>query len=110
MASPRRIRWTGPALNDLRSIRNHVTAEGRPAAAKRLAERIRVAVLRLQDHPRSGRPVPEFRGAGSPEGGQIGRYREVIVNSYRIIYELSENMVIVLRIWHGRRDLTQLER
>ncbi len=101
MAESYRIRWTGPALNDLRSIRNYVTAEGRPAATKRLVDKIRDAVLRLKAHPRSGRLVPEFRGAG---------YREVIVNPYRIVYELTESMVIVLRIWHGRRDLKRLER
>lgn len=101
MAESFGIRWTGPALNDLRSIREYVAAEGRPAAAKRLAEKLRNAVLRLQAHPRSGRPVPEFRGAG---------YREVIVHPYRIVYELTEGTVIVLRVWHGRRDLTRLER
>ena len=95
------IRWTGPALMDLRSIRDEITAEGRPAAAKRLAKRIRDSVLRLQRHPHSGRPVPEFPGAG---------YREVIVTPYRIVYELAEERVVVLRVWHGRRDLTRLER
>lgn len=95
------ILWTEPALVDLRSIRDYVSAEGRPAAAKRLAKRIRDAVLRLKDHPHSGRLVPEFPGAG---------YREVIVTPYRVVYELSADNVIVLRVWHGRRDLTRLER
>ncbi len=95
------IQWAGPALADLRSIRDEITAEGRPAAAKRLAKKIRDAVLRLQPHPYSGRPVPEFPGAG---------YREVIVAPYRIVYELADDRVFILRIWHGRRDLTRLER
>ncbi len=95
------ILWTGPALNDLRSVRDDITAEGRPAAAKRLAKKIRDSVLRLQAHPNSGRPVPEFPGGG---------YREVIVTPYRIVYELTESKVFILRVWHGRRDLTRLER
>ena len=86
---------------DLRTIRDEIAAEGRPTAAKRLAKKIRDAVLRLQPHPYSGRLVPEFPGS---------RYREVIVAPYRIVYELTENKVIVLRVWHGRRDLTRLER
>ena len=100
---PRRfvILWTGPALNDLRSVRDDIAAEGRPAAAKRLAEKIRDSVLRLRAFPNSGRPVPEFPSAG---------YREVIVSPYRVVYELTENRVVVLRVWHGRRDLTRLER
>ncbi len=100
---PRRfdVLWTGPALIDLRSIRDDITAEGRPTAAKRLAKKIRDSVLRLQAYPNSGRPVPEFPGA---------RYREVIVTPYRVVYELTESKVVVLRVWHGRRDLTRLER
>ena len=100
---PRRdeILWTGPALADLRSTRDDVAAEGRPKAAKRLANKIRDAVLRLQAHPHSGRLVPEFPGGG---------YREVIVTPYRVVYELSGDKVVILRVWHGRRDLTQLER
>ncbi len=101
MPSRFEIFWTGPALVDLRSVRDDVATEGKPAAAKRLAKKIRDSVLRLQVHPRSGRPVPEFPGAG---------YREVIVNPYRVVYELAENRVVVLRVWHGRRDLTRLER
>ncbi len=100
---PRRfeILWTGPALIDLRSVRDDIAAEGKPAAAKRMAKKIRNCVLRLQAHPHSGRSVPEFPGAG---------YREVIVNPYRVVYELADNKVVVLRVWHGRRDLTRLER
>ncbi len=95
------ILWTGPALFDLRTVRDDIAAEGRPAAAQRLAKEIRDSVLRLQVHPRSDRPVPEFPGAG---------YREVIVHPYRVVYELAENEVGILRVWHGRRDLTRLER
>ena len=95
------ILWTGPALNDLRSIRHYIAGDGRPQAAKRLARKIRQAVQRLVSHPGSGRRVPEFAGAG---------YREVIVAPYRIVYELTSSTVIVLRVWHGRRDLGRLER
>jgi addiction module RelE/StbE family toxin len=95
------IWWTGPALDDLRSIRDHVAAEGRPRAARRLAERIQRRVVALETHPLSGRRVPEFPASG---------YREVIVAPYRIVYVLTDDKIIVLRVWHGRRDLTGLER
>jgi addiction module RelE/StbE family toxin len=93
------IYWSGPALNDLRSIKDYVSRD-KPKAARHLAERISRSVLDLADFPESGRSVPEFPGAG---------YREVIVTPYRIIYEVTEDRVVVLRVWHGRRDLTQLE-
>jgi len=93
--------WTGPALEDLRSIRDYIAAEGRPRAARRLAEKIRQRVLDLETHPSVGREVPEFTGAG---------YRELVVTPYRIVNELSEESDVILRIWHGRRDLGRLER
>jgi plasmid stabilization system protein ParE len=58
-------------------------------------------VLDLAESPEAGRWVPEFPGAG---------YREVILTPYRIIYEVTDDKIVVLRVWHSRRDLTQLER
>ena len=93
---PERIVWTGPALADLRHIRDYVSRDD-PAAAVRLADRLRKRVLALQVHPRMGRVVPELSTRG---------LREVIVAPYRIVYEVWEREVVVLRVWHGRRDLS----
>ena len=90
------LRWTGPALADLRSIRRYV-ARDKPAAAKALAERIRTSVLRLRRFPESGRVVPELEPRG---------YKEMIVHPYRIVYQVRAREVLILRVWHGRRDLT----
>ena len=98
---PRRwvLRWTGLALSDLRSIRLYV-AQDKPAVAKALAERIRRSVLRLREYPESGRVVPELEAQG---------YREVLVPPYRIIYVVRAHEIFILRVWHGRRDLTEGE-
>lgn len=90
------ILWTDLALEDLHSIRRYI-AYDKPGAAKRLAERIRQRVNDLAPHPLSGRLVPEFPRSG---------YREVIVTPYRIIYEVVGGRLEVLRVWHGRRELT----
>lgn len=95
MARKHKLLWSGPALDDLREIRNYVSRD-KPEAAKRLAKAIRQKVLRLKEHPLSGRVVPELPGLG---------YREVIVASYRIVYEVQKNRVIILRVWHERRKL-----
>jgi len=94
------LRWTGPALADLRAIRLYV-AQDKPEAAKALAEKIRTSVLRLRTLPESGRVVAELEPRG---------YREIIVPPYRIIYEVGAREVIILRVWHGRRDLGELGR
>lgn len=88
------ILWTGPALDDLRGIREYVSRDN-PPAAKRLATRIRDGVKRLARHPRSGRIVPELAGLG---------FREVIVAPYRIVYLVKDGQIVILRVWHGRRD------
>ena len=95
MPRKKKIFWTGPALDDLGDIRDYVSQDD-PAAAKRLAEKIRSGVLRLADHPLSGRVVPELSGLD---------YREVIVAPYRIVYAVKRDKVIILRVWHGRREM-----
>ena len=37
-----------------------------------------------------------------------GAVRELVVGSYRLIYEISEEDVFVLALIHGARDLTEL--
>ena len=59
-------------------------------------------VMSLQKHPRSGRIVPELEKQG------ITQYRELIQGYYRIIYEISENIVIVHTIIDGRRNFEDI--
>ena len=89
----RKLLWSGPALDDLREIREYVSRD-RPAAAKELARSINGSVLRLREHPHCGRVVPEISRPAC---------REVIVPPYRIIYEVQPTRVVILRVWHGRR-------
>jgi plasmid stabilization system protein ParE len=51
--------------------------------------------------PRLGRIVPEF---GNPQ------IREIISQSYRIIYKFDEegDSVAILRIWHGARGTPEM--
>ncbi|MCK9462546.1 MAG: type II toxin-antitoxin system RelE/ParE family toxin [Proteobacteria bacterium] len=94
MAGKKKALWTGPALRDLEEMRDWISRDN-PTAARRLAQRIRDAVRRAQRHPESGRVVPELA---------MSVYRETIVSPYRIIYTLNENALVVLRVWHGKRD------
>jgi plasmid stabilization system protein ParE len=53
------VLWAPQAIQDVEAIRAHV---GRDSArqADLVVERIVAAAARLQDHPRSGRVVPEL--------------------------------------------------
>lgn len=97
MATKKRITWTGPALQDLLEMREYVRRTN-PSAARKLAALIRRRVLSLRDHPRSGRVVPELAERGC---------RELVVAPYRIVYMVEKGRVSILRVWHGRRDLSQ---
>jgi toxin ParE1/3/4 len=91
-----KIKWSDLAIADLESIREYVSND-KPVAAERLAERLRQSVLRLAEQPQSGRPLPEFPGTA---------IREVIVAPYRIVYEPQDDRIVILRVWHGRRQIS----
>ncbi len=54
--------------------------------------------MSLKEYPKSGRIVPELEKQG------ILQYRELIQGYYRIIYEISDDKVIVHTIIDGRRN------
>lgn len=64
----------------------------RPTAARRLRERAERVLRRLENHPRSGRRIPEF-----PELP----YREVVVAPYRFFYREDDHTVWVVAVWHS---------
>lgn len=59
-------------------------------------------VMSLQEHPKSGRTVPELERQG------ITKYRELIQEYYRIVYEISGNKVIIHTIIDGRRNFEDI--
>lgn len=77
-----------------------VAARDAPRYATLFAERVFQATDRLAQFSRVGRVVPE-----------VGRddIREVIVQSYRVIYRLLPDEVEILTIHHGARPLERFE-
>jgi len=93
-----RLEWTDPAVEDLQDIVDYIARDS-SFYADVVAERIVLAVERLASFPRSGRIVPE---ADDP------RIREVIVQSYRVMYRVKQRMVQVLAVLHSARDLAAM--
>ena len=59
-------------------------------------------IMSLKKHPRSVRVVPELEKQG------ILQYRELIQGYYRIVYEISDDKVIVHTIIDGRRNFEDI--
>ena len=90
-----RLEWADPAVEDLRGIVDYIARDS-SLYADAVAERIVLAVERLVSFPRSGRIVPE---ADDP------RIREIIIQSYRVMYRVKQRKVQILAVLHGARNL-----
>jgi len=90
-----KIVWTLRSRQDLREIATFI-ARDNPAAAIKLGDLIFARVDSLENFPELGRVVPERNQAS---------IREIVVKNYRVVYRLrhSENIIEVLRVWHGAR-------
>jgi toxin ParE1/3/4 len=90
----RRVSWSRGARDDLDSILAFI-AEDSPEAAMKVLD----VVLRLADSlsglSERGRMVPEIANP---------RIREVLVYSYRLLYEITDSEVRLLALVHGARD------
>ena len=88
------VKWTSTAKNDLKKIYSYI-AEDSKYYARRVAQDIVEKTEGLNDFPEIGRIVPEINDK---------KIRELIVYSYRLIYEVKNDDVDILAIIHGKRD------
>lgn len=89
------IRWTERAAADLVAIGDYIAAD-KPAAARAWVERLRERAANIAETPLAGRTVPE-----------LGRddVREIFLRSYRIVYRVVPEGIVVLTIFEGHRPL-----
>ena len=91
-----KIRWSRKAISDLKSIRDYI-AKDSPAAAQRVAARIKEATIRLTKFPHSGRP------------GRVPGSRELVIpgTSYIAAYRIQGEEVQIASVLHGRQRWPQ---
>ncbi|HTR26692.1 MAG TPA: type II toxin-antitoxin system RelE/ParE family toxin [Terriglobales bacterium] len=90
-----RIVWSRCAAQDLDSITDYIAADS-PAYAGVVLKNIVNQTRILARFPRAGRKVPEFDDEN---------IRELIAYSYRIIYRLQDEEVLIVAVIHGKRVL-----
>ena len=88
--------WSIPAKQDLKKIYDYIARD-----SKYYAEKVSQDILersdKLNEFPEIGRIVPEI--------GEVN-IREVIVYSYRLIYEISSDKIEVLALIHCKQDFS----
>ncbi len=92
--------WSQEALDDIDSIAEYISRDSL-YHAQQVVERIVDMGESLPMQPRLGRVVPELN---NPE------VRERFVYSYRLIYELKNDVIHILAVIHGKRLLESVER
>ncbi len=92
----RRVVWTEQARRMLDDAVSYVAQESRPSA-ERLLMRALDAASSLDLHSERGRLVPEL---------DQPNIRQLLVQRYRLLYEVTPAEVQVLAFVHGARDLT----
>ena len=91
--------WSPEALDDVDDIAAYIARDS-AVYAEAVVDRIIGTTRRLGEHPLAGRVVPE-------RGNE--RYREVFVYSYRVIYRIDDDQVLVLAVIHGKRLLDAID-
>lgn len=95
-----RVEWSEPAREDLDDLVRYISKDS-AYYARLFAERILHATRRLRDFPESGRGIPE---------AEDDTLREIIVQGYRVMYRQEADLVLVLAVIHGSRDVSGQEK
>jgi plasmid stabilization system protein ParE len=94
----RQIIWTESAWSDLDEAADFIARDSAYYAAAFVLEARDVSRI-LKSQPQIGRMVPELNNPA---------IRELLVGSYRLIYQIKSDRVYILGFIHGARDLPSL--
>lgn len=100
MSKSRKVVWTQTALRDLDRIIAFIYND-RPLVAKRLLKEIKTASQTLHKNSSRGRLVPELAHIPGL------KFRELIMNPWRLIYQINSR-VEILAFLDSRRDLDEI--
>lgn len=88
------VRWSLPAAEDLERVCERIERDS-PEAARRVARTIYDSCTNLKDFPHHGRASTRMAGR-----------RELVfsVLPYIVVYQVTEHVVEISRIFHGAQD------
>jgi len=91
----KKIKWSPKAIQSFEEICNYISKDSEYYASI-FAKKINAIVKEIPRFPKLGRVVPEY---------QEENLREKIFQSYRIVYRLKADIVEIVVISHGAKQL-----
>ena len=88
------IQWTSKALDDVNRLFEFLALVNRQAAAKTV-QNLTSAPVRILEQPRIGEKLDEFLPR---------EVRRLLIGQYEMRYELQNDKLYILRIWHTREQ------
>jgi len=89
------IRWSPRAISNLEEICNYIASDSKHYASL-FANKILLIVKNIPQFPKSGRIVPEYGDEN---------LREKVYQNYRIVYRLKDDIIEIVAICHGAKQL-----
>ncbi|MBI5000083.1 MAG: type II toxin-antitoxin system RelE/ParE family toxin [Euryarchaeota archaeon] len=91
----KKLVWAEPALDDLKNIFDYIANDSEHYANVFVNDLIDCAE-KVGDFPKMGRIVPEYNKKD---------IREILYETYRVIYRSERDRITILTIIHGKREL-----
>ena len=88
------LRWTTSAERDLVRLHAFLTTIN-PRAAAQVVRQLIAGAEQLIQYPQLGVKLEEFLPRD---------VRRMIIGDYELRYELTDEAIYILRLWHGRED------
>lgn len=96
------VELTQGAEDDLEAIYDYITEHRSAAVADRLLDAFLEKVSTLERYPERGSVPKELDALG------IREFRQILLDTYRLLYRVSGSRVVILVIADGRRDMQAL--
>jgi toxin ParE1/3/4 len=93
---------TADAANDLKELYDYIAFHDSPGKAEQVLAKIEKTFDSLSESPERGAYPKELLALG------IRDYREIFFKPYRVIYKVMGDLVYILLIVDGRRDMQAL--
>ncbi len=93
-----KVVWSPEAIEDLESIAEYISRDS-AFYAQAVVAKILETGRSIQDFPWIGRVVPELEDEN---------IRERFVYSYRVVYQVDQNRILVVAVIHGKRLLENI--